>query len=604
LAREEFRGIAAALAQQVARASVKAVTSKARSHRAYQEMLKPFDKMAQHRARANVNVIAVSAHNEAKLAAYREMGVHRVGVVPESSNVKRVNMRQVIDAFDPNQPRDPDGKWSGGGESNVLQAVNSGQSFYHGTARADLSFRKNGVAYFTLSKKCAHDYASMDAEIDAGKPVVVEVGLRSPKIAILPNMQMQDLHTPDNRALLASLRQRGYTAAVGRDNHTEIAVFDPNIIEMRGSQWARDALTLDKPKGGPGSRSSREETPSASTIGRIEKAQEEIEEAVGEEVGVLTAGDDLVCEECQDIADGGPYSLDEATIASYGAMHEMVSAVFGGPAIHLRTGAKSTTIGPNHPMLTRRGLVKARELREGDELLYDRRADGAAATSAGLPDFKKMPLVQDVFVALAAVSPRERVAASHLDLHGDAVFCESEVEVVHPTRQLLPVLDPCGVQKFCERALVWSNERLLLKAGLRAHTSLPERYLSAACRFVRRINLAAALFVGHAGPLEPLLFGRRAEFDAVPREQTGDGAATDAVGFGQREERVAVPVSGDDAAHGVGFDLSEGFLSGLPAASILSLSRAFAHPRVSGLDAVRHSPQHDAALEENRSDAV
>jgi len=74
LAREEFRGIAAALAQQVARASVRAVTRKTKPHRAYQELLKPFDKMAQHRARTNVNVIAVSAHNEAKLAAYREMG--------------------------------------------------------------------------------------------------------------------------------------------------------------------------------------------------------------------------------------------------------------------------------------------------------------------------------------------------------------------------------------------------------------------------------------------------------------------------------------------------------------------------------------------------
>lgn len=214
------------------------------------------------------------------------------------------------------------------------------------------------------------------------------------------------------------------------------------------------------------------------------KAEEKLQEAFGEgEVDVLTAGDDDVCEECLDIADGGPYTLDEAeglipahpnavlegsTIASYGAMHEMVSAVFGGPAIYLRTVAKSTTIGPNHPMLTRRGLVKARELREGDELLYDLRTDGNAAAGAGLPDFKKMPLVQDVFVALAAVSPRERVAASHLDLHGDAVFCESKVEVVHPTRQLLPVLDPCGIQQLCELPLPIADADLQFISSLRS----------------------------------------------------------------------------------------------------------------------------------------
>jgi len=29
-------------------------------------------------------------------------------------------------------------------------------------------------------------------------------------------------------------------------------------------------------------------------------------------VGIRTAGDDMVCEACQAIADGGPYDLDEA----------------------------------------------------------------------------------------------------------------------------------------------------------------------------------------------------------------------------------------------------------------------------------------------------
>jgi hypothetical protein len=61
---------------------------------------------------------------------------------------------------------------------------------------------------------------------------------------------------------------------------------------------------------GPGSRSSREETPSASTIGRIEAVTERL--TALEEVNVVTAGDDRVCDECEDIADGGPYGIDEA----------------------------------------------------------------------------------------------------------------------------------------------------------------------------------------------------------------------------------------------------------------------------------------------------
>lgn len=61
---------------------------------------------------------------------------------------------------------------------------------------------------------------------------------------------------------------------------------------------------------GPGSRISREKAPSASTIRRIEKVKEELEQ-LGE-VNILTAGDDDVCQECEDLSDDGPYGIDEA----------------------------------------------------------------------------------------------------------------------------------------------------------------------------------------------------------------------------------------------------------------------------------------------------
>lgn len=64
------------------------------------------------------------------------------------------------------------------------------------------------------------------------------------------------------------------------------------------------------PVKGPGSRSSRAETPSPAVIAQIEKAQSKIEE-LGE-VDVLTAGDDDVCPECEEISDDGPYDIDEA----------------------------------------------------------------------------------------------------------------------------------------------------------------------------------------------------------------------------------------------------------------------------------------------------
>jgi predicted RecA/RadA family phage recombinase len=61
LAQAEFVGIAGALVQQVIRASVQAVTRKLRPHRAYSMIVRPFDKMAVHRVRTNVNVVTVTA---------------------------------------------------------------------------------------------------------------------------------------------------------------------------------------------------------------------------------------------------------------------------------------------------------------------------------------------------------------------------------------------------------------------------------------------------------------------------------------------------------------------------------------------------------------
>lgn len=61
---------------------------------------------------------------------------------------------------------------------------------------------------------------------------------------------------------------------------------------------------------GPGSRSSRSEAPSASTIGRIRRATRQLE-SLGT-VEVLTAGDELVCPECDGIAADGPYEISTA----------------------------------------------------------------------------------------------------------------------------------------------------------------------------------------------------------------------------------------------------------------------------------------------------
>lgn len=84
----------------------------------------------------------------------------------------------------------------------------------------------------------------------------------------------------------------------------------PESVKSRGPSRDRayfhDARRMKV--SGPGSR--LKGAPSESTLRRIRKARAKIE-ALGE-VDVITAEDDLVCPECEDISLMGPYTVDEA----------------------------------------------------------------------------------------------------------------------------------------------------------------------------------------------------------------------------------------------------------------------------------------------------
>lgn len=112
------------------------------------------------------------------------------------------------------------------------------------------------------------------------------------------------------------------------------------------------------------------------------------------------------------------------------------------------------TIGPNHPMLSRRGFITAREIKETDELLYDLRAVPLSDFSSEI-DFKQMKLFEDAFSALQDSFPVVRgFAAARSYFHGDEVFTYGEVDIVFPKRDLLPVLDSGGVEHLCKCPLM------------------------------------------------------------------------------------------------------------------------------------------------------
>lgn len=157
----------------------------------------------------------------------------------------------------------------------------------------------------------------------------------------------------------------------------------------------------------------------------------------------------------------------------------------------------SLTIGPNHPVLTRRGFVTAREIKEGDELLYDVRAQ--LADGSGKIDFEQMPLFEDCFSTLADAFETISPTGPRSYFHGDEVFTYGEVEIVFPQRDLLPVWDSGFVQHLCKCSLMGTYTNPTHIAGCRACQERFDLVFRAASGLISRSDCGRAL--GFTKPL-------------------------------------------------------------------------------------------------------
>lgn len=133
-----------------------------------------------------------------------------------------------------------------------------------------------------------------------------------------------------------------------------------------------------------------------------------------------------------------------------------VRADWRGPLVDLTSASGvRLAIGPNHPVLTPRGWLKASLLRRGDQVL--RRCDGEGrGARPGTGEYFDQPpaLVEDVFGALAATGVLARLVATADHLHGDGNFCEGEIDVVRAERALWHEGDALLAQHLSEHALV------------------------------------------------------------------------------------------------------------------------------------------------------
>jgi len=156
------------------------------------------------------------------------------------------------------------------------------------------------------------------------------------------------------------------------------------------------------------------------------------------------------------------------------------------------------TIGPNHPVLTRRGFVKAQFLNEGDELLYDRRCEFTAGFAE--PYLKQVLIIEDIFEAVATISDYTDIPAAGDYFHGDESFCNGEIKVIRPSRNLLPITDTSLIEHLSKCNLTGAYANAEHVASCRACQSALKSIYSPSTSSVGSSNHVSSHLRGETSP--------------------------------------------------------------------------------------------------------
>ena len=196
-------------------------------------------------------------------------------------------------------------------------------------------------------------------------------------------------------------------------------------------------------------------------------------EGVDVEAEWETSGLDNVCDECNDMADGGPYTLDEIedmipahpqcciaeTLVIAPGVLGAIRTWYEGPIVEMTfSDGTRLSVTPNHMLLTPSGFARTDDLREGDDVLC--RAPTNRESSCAPHDHWKPVAIGQVFESFlksGTVSTR-RMPVAPEDLHGDALFAKGEVDVVR-TNGLLRDNGEAGAAEICSEPLLAGVER-------------------------------------------------------------------------------------------------------------------------------------------------
>lgn len=146
-----------------------------------------------------------------------------------------------------------------------------------------------------------------------------------------------------------------------------------------------------------------------------------------------------------------------STLVSAAVVRAVFRRWYEGRVVEIVTeGGRHFTTTPNHPMLTRRGWVAAKDLDGFDDLVCDARKQDLGSAGDENVDHRP-PTIAEVFDSVAAVGVGQRRRAAQPDFHGDGA--DGEVDVQRPHRALAigafaPIFEPTAQAIFTPAGVV------------------------------------------------------------------------------------------------------------------------------------------------------
>jgi hypothetical protein len=289
-ASQELAGIAAALVQHVSRQAGGAALGKQKPQLLYRAVLGAIRRVGAARLKAFVNVMVVKLHNAARLEHFRAAGITQVGIVPEHRELAKPSRFLKHDHA-------------------VVHDRSAAQTLASVTSAAlRLLARQRRAREEELAQRQSEleaEQRRMEREIAAhlaGAP------LRSGTLA----QAQAALAAAQARAEEEVATAKAATAAQEAEARAAWEKVLAARKEARAAEYA--ATRAAKPKAEEAKTAAVEaQAKSVETEAKVAQLVPARLLAIGAQyVNVLTAGDDLVCQICEDISEEGPYSLDEA----------------------------------------------------------------------------------------------------------------------------------------------------------------------------------------------------------------------------------------------------------------------------------------------------